>query len=95
MIDSTRPKIIPINLSEGKDMSRKWSIMMKIGDNLSGIKKYRGTVDGKWVLMEYDAKKSRLTYLFDDQLKAGIHTFKLVVSDKRNNTAVYTCKFRR
>lgn len=95
MVDSVPPKIIPINMKEGENMGGKWSIMMKIGDNLSGIKKYRGTIDGKWVLMEYDAQNSRLTHYFEEGLTKGKHHFMLEVTDGRYNKTVYESDFIR
>ena len=96
MIDTTAPKIIPVNNFEGENMSNRRTIRIKIGDNLSGIRTYRGTIDGKWILMEYDAKKSMLTYLFDDEkVDKGEHLFKLIVKDNRWNSSKYEVVFIR
>ena len=96
MIDTTAPKIIPVNISEGKYMSNRRTIRIKISDNLSGIRSYRGTIDGKWILMEYDAKNSMLTYLFDDaKVDKGEHIFKLIVKDNRWNSSEYKADFTR
>ena len=76
-------------------LSRKFSITLKMTDNLSGIDSYRGTVDGKWVLMEYDAKNDKLSYFFDRKVSAGDHTFKLVVKDEVGNKTVYEADFIR
>ena len=61
--------------------------MVKIADNLSGIKKYKGTIDGKWVLFEYDAKRNLLIYTIKDNgnIKKGKHILKLEVIDERKN----------
>jgi hypothetical protein len=95
MIDSIAPIIKPHNIVNGRDMSKKWSIMMTISDELSGIKTYRGTIDGKWVLFEYNYKKNRLTYFFDEKrLEKGVkHQLYLEVSDKRNNISKYDLEF--
>jgi hypothetical protein len=76
-------------------MSRKWSISVKITDNLSGIKKYRGTVDGKWILMAYDAKNRKLSYYFDEKVTTGDHIFRIVVTDEVGNIASYEADFVR
>jgi len=77
-------------------MSNRRTIRIKIGDNLSGIRSYRGTIDGKWILMEYDAKNSMLTYLFDDEkVDKGEHIFKLIVKDNRWNSSKYEVVFIR
>ena len=63
----------------------------KISDDLSGIKNYRGEIDGKWVLFEYDAKSKLLTYTFDkERMTFGkSHLIKLVVTDNKENEAEY------
>ena len=49
------------------------SIRVNIKDDLSGIKSYRGEIDNKWILMEYDPKRERLTHYFDKNLSKGKH----------------------
>ncbi len=94
-IDSIPPTIKPINIYAGKNMSKNTQLIMKIGDNLSGIETYRGEVDGKWILMDYDAKNARLTYYFDEHVQKGKHTFTLYVTDGSGNKASYEAKFTR
>lgn len=87
--DTISPKITPVNVSEGAVISKNKTIKVKIKDGETGIKKYRGTLNGKWILMEYESKKRLLTYTFDDRLKKGKNRFKLVVSDLLGNETVY------
>ncbi len=94
-IDDTPPKITPVNISDGKNMSSNSSIQVKISDDLSGIDKFRATVDGQWILMEYDPKRSRLTHHFDGRVSKGSHTFKLTVKDGRANKSTYTANFTK
>ena len=75
-------------------MSANWSITATISDNLSGIKTYRGEIDGKWVLMDYDAKSAKLTHVFDN-LPSGSHVFKLEVTDFVDNKKVIEIPFIR
>lgn len=60
---------------------------------------YRATVDGKWVLMEYDAKSNTLTHRFDDtRVRIGgdrQHEFVLHVTDARGNESTFRRNFRR
>lgn len=95
VLDEDKPVIRPINIYNGADMKNKWSIHIKAYDRLSGINYYRGTVDGKWVLMEYDAKNDSFVYFFDERVGEGKHTFHFVVTDKVGNTATYTADFHR
>ncbi len=94
-LDTVAPRITPINIYNNANMSRKWSISIKITDNLSGIKKYRGTVDGKWILMAYDAKNRKLSYYFDEKVTTGDHIFRIVVTDEVGNIASYEADFVR
>lgn len=55
--------------------------------------RYSATVDGKWILMEYDAKSDRITHYFDGRIPAGRHTLKIVVTDDRNNSATLEREF--
>ncbi len=94
-LDTIAPRIIPINIVQNVNMSKKWSISVKITDNLSGIGSYRGTIDGKWVLMAYDAKNDKLSYYFDEKVTKGDHSFKIVVKDEVGNKSVYEADFVR
>lgn len=90
MADTLKPVIKPRNIAEGKKISAQSTIECTISDDLSGIKSYRATLNGRWILMDYDAKVSLLTYKFDDRLKRGENKFELVVMDGCLNKTVYT-----
>ena len=94
-IDTVPPKIIPINIANEKNMKGVSKISLKISDNLSGIKSFNGYIDGKWILMEFDAKSSNLWHSFDELTQPGKHSFELVVSDMKNNVNKYTILFYR
>ena len=89
-IDNTPPSISLNNKVQDKnniDLSKAKTIGITSTDNLSGIKKYRATIDGRWVLCEYEPKKELLYYTFDGSIKSGEHTFKIEVTDDKNNTS--------
>ncbi|MDO9511064.1 MAG: M23 family metallopeptidase [Bacteroidales bacterium] len=86
MLDTTAPVIRPINISQGKSVRQQSDIRIKISDNLSGVAKYRASLNSQWILMEYDPKNSLLTYYFDDKLKSGSNTFALEVTDFKGNS---------
>lgn len=88
MLDTTAPSIKPINISPGKNIAKQKDIRIKISDNLSGIAKYKGKLNNKWILMEYDPKNNLLTYAFDDRLKPGLNIFELEVNDARFNSRI-------
>lgn len=94
-IDTVPPSIVPINLNKDKIMTGKTKLVFKIADQLSGIEKFNGTIDGQWVLFEYDQKTGTLWHTFDERTKAGTHQLELEVSDKKNNTTTYKTTFIR
>ncbi|MEO0733712.1 MAG: hypothetical protein AAFZ52_12820, partial [Bacteroidota bacterium] len=79
------------------DLRRARGFSLFIKDNVSaGGLRYRGTVDGRWVLLEYDAKNDRLTYDFGEwDLNPGEHQFTLEVADARGNSTSWKRRFRR
>lgn len=93
--DSVPPRIVPINISQGRNMKWRSAIIVSVTDNLSGIKTYRGTIDKKWVLMEYDPKNAKLSYDFEGKLEPGEHLFELTVTDGQGNVKTYQADFTR
>lgn len=91
MMDTISPEIKVMNFEDGKNISGQHTLKVKISDKQTGIKTYRATLNDKWILMEYDAKKYLLTYNFDDRLKKGENNFKLVVTDMLDNVNEYSC----
>jgi len=95
-IDSIKPKIVPVSFKNNQWLSKYRYLKLKTTDNLSGIKSYRGEIDGKWILLEFDAKKGILTYDFNDaKLVGNKHSLKVTVVDNVNNTNVYIATFNK
>lgn len=91
MIDTIPPGIKPVSVNGSRD-----KLIFRIGDNLSGIKSYRGTIDDKWVLIEYDYKTGLLIHTFDDsRIQKGKHAFQLTVTDDRGNSSIYKTNITR
>ena len=93
--DTLAPRIVPVNIAEGKNMAGLSKIFFRISDNLSGIKSFNGYIDGKWALMEFDTKTATLWHSFDERTTSGKHTLELVVVDMKENTRKYTVTFFR
>jgi hypothetical protein len=93
--DTKPPSIVPLNISNGRDMSTKAGIYFKISDDLSGIEKYSGYIDGKWVLFHYSMKERLIYYLFDEYCPPGRHSLKMVVTDRKNNQQELNLSFSR
>ncbi len=95
-MDTAAPNIKPINFSEGKWISNQNFLQVKITDDLSGISSYRGSINEKFILMEYDYKKDVLTYNFNDNVNLETeNNFKLIVIDNVGNSATFEAKFFR
>lgn len=99
MRDTTPPTLKPMNFdAKGKTdtvFTSMKSIQFKIGDNLSGVKSYRGTIDGKWVLFAYEPKKDRLMYTFDEHVPKGKHELVMVLTDAVGNETKFERHFVR
>ena len=94
--DHQKPKIRPINFKDQQWLTKYRYLKLKISDEHSGIKSYRAEINGKWILMEFDAKKGLLTYDFNDlQLEGTKHTLKIIAVDNVNNSNTYIATFFR
>lgn len=96
-VDTIPPKITPLIFTEQKTLKDLNRLKLKITDNLSGIDSYRGTIDGKWVLFEYDLKNNLLSYTFDKERFEfnKNHNLILEVTDFKGNTATYKTNFHK
>ncbi|MCQ0112988.1 M23 family metallopeptidase [Zhouia amylolytica] len=94
--DSLAPRIIPNNFKEGQWLSNYRYLKIKIYDDLSGIKDYKASIDGKWILTEYEYKKNLLTYDFSDlKLEGTKHELVIEVTDNAGNSTTLEGTFFR
>ena len=91
--DTVNPIILGFNVKDGKNISSQTTIKCTIEDKESGISFYRGEINGKWILMEYDYKKNLLTYKIPSDFEKGKHTLTVVVKDRMGNKTEYTDNF--
>lgn len=97
-IDTIAPKLktafkyVPNSIA---NLNTAKTIGIVASDNLSGIRKYKANIDGKWVLVEYEYKKSLLFYTFNNTITPGEHTFSIDVTDDKENTSTLSFKFKR
>ncbi|MBN4057943.1 M23 family metallopeptidase [Olleya sp. AH-315-K02] len=95
-IDTENPEIKPLNFQEGKWMSKYRYLKIKVKDDISGIKNYRASVNGKWILMEYNAKKNILTHDFNDNVITDTkNNLKIIVTDNVGNSSTFETTFFR
>lgn len=94
--DTTSPTIKPINFQNKKWITKNKTLKIKITDDLSGISSYRATINGKFILMEYNYKKDVLTYNFEDEIISDSeNNLKLIVIDNVGNNATFEAIFFR
>ncbi len=93
-IDTIAPTVKAHNFKKNKWLSNYRYLKLKIDDDLSGIDSYNATINGKWILMEYDYKDNTLTYNFEDiAFKETKHYLKVVVTDNVGNSTTFTTTF--
>ncbi len=95
MMDTTAPVVKLLNYDKENNIFKQDKITIKMTDNLSGIKSYRGTIDGIWVLFQHDNKEKTLTYNFDEKLikSDGEHILVVTIIDKKGNSKKLTTTF--
>mgnify|MGYP000183839003 CR=1 FL=1 len=91
--DTIMPEIKGVNIYPGKIFNTQSTIKCTIKDNDSGIKNYRGEIDGKWILMDYDYKNNLLRFDIDKNISKGKHTFTLEIEDNVGNKKEYKAAF--
>jgi len=93
-IDDIPPSVTEVNFNDERDFSKKDKILLKINDNLSGIKKYEATIDGENIIFSLDAKNNRISYFFDNHIKYNKeHELIIKIIDKKNNKTIYKTTF--
>jgi murein DD-endopeptidase MepM/ murein hydrolase activator NlpD len=88
-VDTIPPKIKPVNPEVFTKMAGQKMVKLTISDNLSGISGYRGSLNGRWILLEYDAKNDMFTYFIDESLVPGKNTLLIEVTDGKNNRSFF------
>ena len=94
--DTKNPKVQLHNFKDQQWLTHFNTLKIKISDDESGIKTYRGEIDGAWILLEYNVKNSMLTYNFNDKIfTSAKHNLKVVVTDNVGNTEILNATFFR
>lgn len=94
--DTIAPEIKPRNFKEKQWLSNFSYLSLKISDDLSGIDTYNATINGQWILMEYEPKTKTLTYNFDDIILDQTQCdLKVVVTDNVGNSSTFEHTFFR
>lgn len=96
LLDTNAPEVKLLTKPQGNNFSNLESIQFKVTDDLSGIARYEGTINGEWALFEYDKKNDLIFYEFDPKrlTKGNEHKLVLTVLDGNENTTVYSYTFQ-
>ena len=95
-MDTIAPTIKAVNFTDGKWISNNKTLKIKIEDSHSGISSYRATLNGKFILMEYNYKKDVLTYDFNDNIVTDTqNNLRLIVTDNVGNSTTFEAIFFR
>ena len=62
--DTSAPYVKPINFKPGGKVTAS-ALLLKMGDNLSGVREYRCFINNEWVLGEFDGKTATLSIALD------------------------------
>ncbi|SDW96512.1 Peptidase family M23 [Lutibacter oricola] len=94
--DTKKPIIKLYNFKNEQWLTNAKTLKLKISDLHSGINTYRGEIDGKWILMEYNVKSGTLTYdLSDKSFTTAKHNLKVTVTDNVGNKSTLNATFFR
>ena len=91
--DTVPPSIEKDYVPADMNSYRGGVIQFKVTDNLSKIKSYQGTVDGRWMLFEFDKKNNLLQCDVSALAVNKEHQVTLKVVDERNNENNYKFVF--
>ena len=94
--DSLAPTIKPLNFKDQQWMSNYKFLEVEVDDEFSGIKSYRATINGQWILMEHEPKNKTLIYNFADiKFDQTQLNFELEVEDQVGNSSVFNATIFR
>lgn len=85
-VDTIPPKV---KEHDEKNWTKNGIVAFYLRDNETGIKTYKGYIDGEFKLFEYSSKNARLTCdLKAENVKKGKHRLRLVVTDGVGNETI-------
>jgi hypothetical protein len=95
--DTAAPTITGLNIADKQALtSGRPQIRCIVGDDLSGFEDDRNfdiTIDGKWVIPEYDFDQKLLTGRPSETIRGTGHVLKIVVRDRCGNITTVTRTF--
>ena len=77
--DVTPPTLRPLNF-KNNGVVKGNTLKVAMSDNLTGIASWSASINGQWVLFEYEPKNHTLTFNFDDIDTTKVDTYQLEMS---------------
>ena len=91
-IDTLPPIVRPVN---EKQWGRSGRLSFYMSDSETGVKSYKGYIDGKFKLFKFSSKDVRLTCdLRAEGVSRGTHQLRLVVTDRAGNETTIEKTFK-
>ena len=86
-VDTVPPVVTPLSKNT---WARAGKILYRVKDGQTGIRSYRGTIDGKYALFQWEMMTNRLICKIDPARvsKTGKHIVELTVTDHCGNVTV-------
>ena len=92
-LDTTPPSVRKEYYPADLNTSRGGIAQLIVDDNLSGLKSYSATIDGQWMLAEFDSKSKMLTIDLAGLPLNVNHKLELTVTDERGNKQIWKDEF--
>jgi hypothetical protein len=91
-VDTVSPVVTALNPN---NWARSGKIVYKVKEEQTGIKSYRGTIDGEYALFGWNIMNNHIVYEIDPKRvkKGGKHLVELTVTDERGNETVVRNRF--
>ena len=94
--DSVAPTIKAVNFKSGQWLSNYSFLRFKISDDYSGLQKFRGEINGRWIRLEHEPKNNSLIYDFSDlEFEEALHELTIEAEDQVGNKTVFKRDFYR
>lgn len=96
MKDENPPVLRAINFKNDATITAK-TLKVEIKDDLSGVESYSASLNGEWILFEYDPKTRTLTFDFSDLTspKAASYKLEMTAKDGVGNVQKLEVSFKR
>ena len=86
-VDTIAPVLLP---EKETQWMQNGMIMLSLDEKETSLKSFKGTLDGKFILFEYNSKNKVFTLdLKKERVKPGVHRLRFVAIDQCGNEAVF------